>query len=264
MFWAAYGYHPHRNNYKRKIEFPRLRIFSLYWITKAKAKANLRGFILFCKRGLLLWLVRPQHDHCESKCERENLGEFICLSITKANAKTNLQIFVCNQFLCGWYYNHKRNIHPEKSTQNKSSSEQVFLNKFRWVPDSCHREECRSSRKLFEKVRTKRCFVLVVRISGCWVGFGASIHWSSGSSTAVVQTEVCAAGYLRIRMLMHPFEVVWFRGEVLGTQNRDFGKGVVGIASDLSFFPFSFFLPFFRCFFFPLSSFFSETKKRVF
>ena len=29
---------------------------------------------------------------------------------------------------------------------------QVFLNNIRWVPDSCHREEGKSSRELFEKV----------------------------------------------------------------------------------------------------------------
>ena len=51
--------------------------FSLYWITKAKAKENLRDFNLFRKRGLLLWLVRAQHDHCESKCERKSGGIYL-------------------------------------------------------------------------------------------------------------------------------------------------------------------------------------------
>ena len=35
----------------------------------------------------------------------------------------------------------------------KSSSQQVFLNNFHWAPDSCHREECKSLRKRFDKVR---------------------------------------------------------------------------------------------------------------
>ena len=38
------------------------------------------------KCGLLLWLVRAQHDHTKANT-KENLGEFICLSITKAKAK---------------------------------------------------------------------------------------------------------------------------------------------------------------------------------
>ena len=42
--------------------------------TKAKAKENLLEFNLFRKRGLLLWLVRAQHDHYESKCERKSGG----------------------------------------------------------------------------------------------------------------------------------------------------------------------------------------------
>ena len=41
--------------------------FSLSWIAKAKAKEHLWNFTLFCKCGLLLWLVRAQHDHYESK-----------------------------------------------------------------------------------------------------------------------------------------------------------------------------------------------------
>ena len=40
----------------------------------------------------------------------------------------------------------------------KSSAEQVFLNNFRWVPASCHREEGKSSRELFKKVRADEVF----------------------------------------------------------------------------------------------------------
>ena len=61
---------------------------------------------------------------------------------------------------------------PKKKNNLKSSSEQVFLNNFRWVPDSCHREGGKSLRELFEKVRTNE--VLFVGISGFWVGFSAS------------------------------------------------------------------------------------------
>ena len=54
------GHHPHRNNYERgKIEISAFRV-SLWWITKAKAKANanLWDFDLLFVSGLLLWLVR--------------------------------------------------------------------------------------------------------------------------------------------------------------------------------------------------------------
>ena len=62
----------------------------------------------------------------------------------------------------------------------KSSSEQVFLNSFRWVPDSCHRETGKSSRELFEKVRVDAFFV---GICGFWVGCWASIRgsWKPGN-----------------------------------------------------------------------------------
>ena len=36
---------------------------------KAKAKDNLWDFDLFRKCGLLLWLVRAQHDHYKSENE---------------------------------------------------------------------------------------------------------------------------------------------------------------------------------------------------
>ena len=60
---------------------------------------------------------------------------------------------------------------PEKSTQNKNIHlNKFFLNNFRWVPDSRHREEGKSSRERFEKVRVNAPFF---GISGFWVGFWA-------------------------------------------------------------------------------------------
>ena len=53
----------------------------------------------------------------------------------------------------------------------KKSSEQVHLNNFRRAPDSCHREEGKSSRELFEKVRVN---APLFGVSGFWVGFCAS------------------------------------------------------------------------------------------
>ena len=43
-------------------------------------------------------------------------------------------------------------IHPQK----KRSSEQVFLNNFRWAPDSCHREEGKGSPEVFGKSSCER------------------------------------------------------------------------------------------------------------
>ena len=49
---------------------------------------------------------------------------------------------------------------PQKKKKNKKkrSSEQVFLNHFRWVPDSCHGKEGKSSHKVIEKVRVNAVF----------------------------------------------------------------------------------------------------------
>ena len=51
--------------------------FCLCWITKAKAKENLWDYIFIRKCGLLLWLVRAQHDHYESKCKRTSGGIYL-------------------------------------------------------------------------------------------------------------------------------------------------------------------------------------------
>ena len=56
----------------------------------------------------------------------------------------------------------------------KSSSERVFLNNFRWVPDSCHRNAGKSSRKLFEKVRVNAVFLWYF---GIWGGFFGLYSW---------------------------------------------------------------------------------------
>ena len=65
---------------------------------------------------------------------------------------------------------------PKKTTQNrKFHLNTFFLNNCHWVPDSCHREEGKSSREVFEKVRVNAVFV---GISGFWVGFSASVSLS--------------------------------------------------------------------------------------
>ena len=60
----------------------------------------------------------------------------------------------------------RRKIHPKKSTQNKK----VHLNNFHWVPDSCHREERKSSRELFENVRVNAAFFWYFGILGGSLG----------------------------------------------------------------------------------------------
>ena len=53
----------------------------------------------------------------------------------------------------------------KKTTQNKKcSSERVFLNNYRWVPDSRHGEEGKNSRELFEKVRVNAPFFWYFRV----------------------------------------------------------------------------------------------------
>ena len=51
--------------------------FSLCRITKAKAKKNLWDFIFIRRCGLLLWLVRAQHDHYESEYKRKSRGIYL-------------------------------------------------------------------------------------------------------------------------------------------------------------------------------------------
>ena len=78
---------------------------------------------------------------------------------------TGIPAHVCNYVVRGGQST------PKKSTQNtKSSSEQVSLSNFRWVPDSRHREDGKSSCELFEKVRANAplFFFLVFRDFG-WV-----------------------------------------------------------------------------------------------
>ena len=83
----------------------------------------------------------------------------------------------------------RRNIHPKLSTQHKkSSSEQVCLNNFGWVPDSCHREEGKSSCELFGQVRVNAPFFWYFGILG---GFWASSVWLASSQIASDVVERC-------------------------------------------------------------------------
>ena len=71
-------------------------------------------------------------------------------------------------------FSQRRKIHRKNPPPpTKSSSKQVFLNNFRWVPDSYHGEEGKSSHELFEKVRVNAVFLFGVW--GFWVGLRASI-----------------------------------------------------------------------------------------
>ena len=67
---------------------------------------------------------------------------------------------------CSEEENPPEKIHPKQ----KSSCEQVLLNDFRWFPDSCHREEGKSSRELFEKVRVNAVFLWYFEILGGFLG----------------------------------------------------------------------------------------------
>ena len=60
-------------------------------------------------------------------------------------------------------------IHSEEEIPKSAQNKKVYLNKFFWVPDSCHREDGKSSRELFEKVRINVCF-LVCRDFGWALG----------------------------------------------------------------------------------------------
>ena len=73
--------------------------FSLDWITKARAKENLREFIIYFVSVSCCCGLRVPNIIITKANAKENLGEFACLSITKANAKTNLQILFVITFV---------------------------------------------------------------------------------------------------------------------------------------------------------------------
>ena len=84
-----------------------------------------------------------------------------------------MQIILFLWFLWTLKRNLPKKIHPEQ----KSSSERVFLNNFRWVPDSCHREAGESSRELFKKVRVDSVFLWHF---GIWGGVFGPLWTESG------------------------------------------------------------------------------------
>ena len=83
---------------------------------------------------------------------------------------------------------HSKNVHLK----------QIFLNNFRWVPDSCHREEGKSSRELLEKVRVNTVSSWCFWISGGGFGlyFGGmrwpvfwNRYWGRGRDEAELSEE---------------------------------------------------------------------------
>ena len=75
----------------------------LCWMTKAKAKENLWDFIYIRKSGLLLWLVRAQHENYESKCKRKSRGIDLPFHY-ESESEINLQILICNHFCVNGTY----------------------------------------------------------------------------------------------------------------------------------------------------------------
>ena len=69
-----------------------------------------------------------------------------------------------NKFPC----EKQKNPPPKNPPKIKCSSEQVFLNNFRWVPGSNHRVERKRSRELLENVRVNGVFFWYF---GIWGGF---------------------------------------------------------------------------------------------
>ena len=57
-------------------KIPRILDFSLLNDESENERTSL-DFNLLRKRGLRLWLVRAQHDHYESKCERKSGGIYL-------------------------------------------------------------------------------------------------------------------------------------------------------------------------------------------
>ena len=64
--------------------FRNTRIFSLF---DYESESALWDCVFFGKCGLLLWLARAQHDHYESRCERN-----------KSESEYTSPDFICNHF----------------------------------------------------------------------------------------------------------------------------------------------------------------------
>ena len=77
---------------------PRILDFLSIELRKRKRKKISGIFIFFRKHGLLLWLVRTQHDHYESKCKRKSGGIYLPFHYESECEKKNRQIFICNKF----------------------------------------------------------------------------------------------------------------------------------------------------------------------
>ena len=68
------------------------------------------------------------------------------------------------------------NLPPQNPPKMKSASEQVYLNSFRWLPDSRHRGKGKSSRDFFSKVCVNAVCVCV-----CFFSSFGDFGWVLGS-----------------------------------------------------------------------------------
>ena len=76
-----------------------------------KRKKIFEIWIFFRKCGLLLWLVRAQHDHSESECERKSGGRYLP-SHHKCECEQKSPDFIYNHFLADGRGSLARCVHP--------------------------------------------------------------------------------------------------------------------------------------------------------
>ena len=126
---------------------------------------------VFWKRGLFRKVHFPENSEnpqiVENKGESDHFLEFREFRDSRDSSSEKTPFAMTPFFPCPSFARKKN---PPKV---KSSSEEVSLNNFRWVPDSCRREEGKSSRELFDQVRVNSVFFLVFQDFG-WV-FGPLI-----------------------------------------------------------------------------------------
>ena len=99
---------------KMKIRTPGLRIFSLLNY-ESESERKSQGLNLFRKCGLLLWLVRAQHDHYQSGCERKSGGihlPFHCESEIKSSVRMAMKRTYSN--IAKKVFDRPRTISPPK------------------------------------------------------------------------------------------------------------------------------------------------------
>ena len=138
--------------------------FSVETVAMQRVSQPLQAISLSKSEGLRTWFWR---DHPGRFCSSARFARPLWLC--RASVYKRLLCFWVLSLLSLLLFDHFPLRGGKKSTQNKKSSEQVFLNKVCCVPDSDNRGAGRSLREVFAKVRVNAVFFVFPDLE--W-GFG--------------------------------------------------------------------------------------------